>query len=409
MRLLDHRGNPMPKLRNQAPSSKGLGFISDAEVSALFQGTYNPLLAALVNLYTNVLSSYKMQERLSPTQLRDRQNIGMEVGLMENPTGNEWVSYIDWIRTIVFQLLKYGRVVFRSTDKGFLLGTTEGYTSNKPDYIGFRAYPNMLVENQETTTVPVKEIGIIGIVDTTGRPQPLIAPSVQEVMKTYQEILAKFQVKLENEPNVGVFIETDYSSANPDTTQMSLGKVDDNTDEDDENDLDGKIGRIVDGNVVASQSLAIIDRRYADTLSAHLTVVLNALSIPKEVFNVHISHTGAVAGEVFAQFIDFAIKPIANIIAEGFNSFYRRNGENRVFFWDIRASDWQADLYKAKVVKPENVLTRDELRERQYRMPPAPEDAVFAGQSATSGGDNEEEDADRDRSDRTRGEEIEEN
>ena len=324
-----------------------------------------------------------------------------------------WIDWRDWLRIVIHALLLNGKIWFYDTEGGYRLGKVDlGVGGTQPTELTFTPIASVFDPQPLPVIVPVNRLGVIQTVGPNGKPVALLGESAQTACIAYQKLLNIVGEKIANEPNVVGYLVTDSAAMTDSTTEVRTRETMRDKVKQSNNkgvDLTGAFGKLTPlAKMEPVKALESLDRNLTDTLSAYLSAVLNVLGIPKEVFNVHVSHTGTVHGEVVTQFIKFGCQPIADTIIAGLNAYHRRRSQRPpLYVYPLSAHEWVGALYLSKIAPTKDILTRDEIRERFYGVGPAPDDAVFAGQGAGSPAVVEdEEDEDRDRTTRDREQEV---
>ena len=393
-------------MRNEAatPSQEEMPWFPHG--SATTDISSNILLTAIVNLLANVLgTSYPTPIASGLEQRNERRRIigAPPVGdlFRENPSGDPWIDYRSWLRIIISKLLVEGKVFFEDTGEGYRLGDVAIAGTPIQATVSFTPIPSVLATWRVPEAVPINKLGVIQTVGSSGAPAALLGAPARTALIAYQSLLDVLAAKIGNEPTVAFFLATNPSALS--AAQSTVGLQTPN--QPDKLDVDtvgtyGKVSPLAD--IKDIKGLEVLDRKIQESLSACLTAVLNVLSIPKEVYNVHVSHTGTVHGEVMFQFVRMACQPLADTIVSGLNQYGQRSGGQK-WEWDLPVADWQGALYLSKVIPAKELLTRSEGRAMLYRLSPTDEEAIA---SSTAGQEPVEDPDDRDRTTRDREQEV---
>lgn len=366
----------------------------------------NILLTAIINLLSNVLGTSRPTPVASDLEQRNqaRRILGAPpVGdlFRENPSGDAWIDYRSWLRIIISKLLVEGKVFFEDTGEGYRLGDVAIAGTPLPATVSFTPIPSVLEVRGTPQAVPIQRLGVIQTVGPSGAPAALLGDPAKTALAAYQSLLDVLAAKIGNEPTVAFFLATNPSAIS--AASSTVGLQSPNQPEKLDVDTVGTYGKVSPlADIKDIKGLEVLDRKIQESLSACLTAVLNVLSIPKEVYNVHVSHTGTVHGEVMFQFLRMACQPLADTIVAGLNQYSQRSGGQQ-WEWDLPVSDWQGALYLSKVVPAKDLLTRSEGRAMLYRLSPTDEEAIA---TSSAGQAPDEDPDDRDRTTRDREQEV---
>lgn len=406
-RILGLRNQDTPAASADEPKEQP--FAPDWDASDL-DPSNNVLVAAIGNLLANVLASGRPQRA-------QKGEIDSNLDILGAPppslSADPWTDFRSWLRIIVHALLLNGKIWFVEEAGGYRLGRIDlGAGGTQLDTVSFTPTASIFDPAPVTAVVPVNRVGVIQTVGPNGKPVALLGDSAKTACIAYQKLLKIVGEKISNEPNVVGYLSTDSAAMTDSTTEVRTRETMRDRVKQSNNkgvDLTGAFGKLTPlAKMEPVKALEALDRNLTDTLSAYLSAVLNVLGIPKEIFNVHVSHTGTVHGDVVTQFVKFGAQPLADTIVAGLNAYHRRRSQRpTVFVYPLSPHAWVGDLYLSKVAPMKDVLTRDEIRARLYAADAAPADAVFAGQGAGSPAVVEdEEDEDRDRTTRDREQEV---
>ena len=337
----------------------------------------NVLFASVVNMIVNSLDKYD----LSPA-------------IPDDPV----LSRKAWLSVVVGQLLTQGKVWFVNDNKGYRLGMATPATADGDDW-SFTQYSNLIQGSFETERVSSTNVGWIQHVDSVGIPTGLLGAAGASALIIYQSVIEKVGIKIFNEPAAALALMVDYSVSNPDVTRAELDTMEDTVTDISQQ----KILRVQDNDSSFAQPnfLSVMDKKINETLSSLLIVVLNAVGIPKALFNSHLSHQSVLSSDTLMEFVEFGLKPIASDIVEGLNNQMMRSGKRQRYSWDINVHTLESDLLSTKTAPMSQYLTINEVRERLYGLGPiegGDEISKTTPANPSSNGDEDE----IDREDRTR-------